>query len=236
MNSEDGARDDMRARIIDVANMLLASGGREALTTRAVANAAGVQAPAIYRIFGDKNGLLDAVAEHGFAAYLKSKQRRAWSDDAVEDLRDGWDLHIGFGLANPAIYALIYGDPRPGAKSPAAAAGYEFLEAHVHRLAIAGRLRVNETRAAAMVHASGCGTVLTLLETPANDRDLGLSGAAREAVIAAITTEAPVIESSDLAAAAIALRAALPDAKPILTEGERHVLSEWLDRLAASSA
>ncbi|WP_338419811.1 TetR family transcriptional regulator [Streptomyces klenkii] len=33
------------------------------MTTRAVAAAAGVQAPAIYRLFGDKDGLLEAVAE-----------------------------------------------------------------------------------------------------------------------------------------------------------------------------
>jgi AcrR family transcriptional regulator len=44
------------------------------VTTRAVAEAAGVQAPTIYRLFGDENGLLDAVAEHGFASYLEDKR------------------------------------------------------------------------------------------------------------------------------------------------------------------
>jgi AcrR family transcriptional regulator len=36
--------------------------GRRAVTTRAVAAGAGVQAPTIYRLFGDKDGLLDALA------------------------------------------------------------------------------------------------------------------------------------------------------------------------------
>lgn len=232
---EDGARDDARARIISVAGALLADGGRDALTTRAVAVAAGVQAPAIYRIFGDKSGLLEAVAEQGFAAYLKQKEGRKWSADAVEDLRGGWDLHVAFGLAHPAIYTLIYGDPRPGAKSPAAALGYGFLEAHIHLLALAGRLRLSEARAAELVHACGCGTVLTLLEMPAERRDMELSNIAREAVITAITTHSAVVESSGLAAAAIALRAALPDSAPLLSEGERHLLGEWLDRLAAGA-
>ena len=226
------ARDEMRARIIAAATALLAQGGRDAVTTRAVAAGAQVQAPAIYRIFGDKSGLLEAVAERGYEAYLGEKRARAASDDPLEDLRAGWDLHVDFGLNNPAIYTLIYGDPRARAMARAAAVGYQFLEAHIHRLAIAGRLRFGEARAAELVHASGCGTVLTLLATPADERDLELSKIARETVIATITTGASVLESSGVAAAAIALRAALPDAAPVLSDGERHVLGEWLDRLA----
>src|SRR3954468_23951911 len=109
---------DTRTRIVTAAAALLADGGRDAVTTRAVASAAGVQAPTIYRLFGDKSGLLDAVAEHGFAAYLTEKGVPEATRDPIEDLKAGWDLHVGFGLANPALYALMYGDPR--APSPAA--------------------------------------------------------------------------------------------------------------------
>jgi AcrR family transcriptional regulator len=227
------ARDEARARIIAAAAEILAGGGREALTTRAAAAAAGVQAPTIYRLFGDKSGLVDAVAEHGFAAYLAEKEIRAPGPDPVTDLRAGWDLHVGFGLANPALYALMYGDPRPGVRSRAAAAAEQILEEHIRRIAIAGRLRVSEKMAADLVHASGCGTVLTLLAMPGDRRDPGLPEAAREAVIAAITTESPALDSPGPAAAAIALGAALPDAT-VLTGGERRLLKEWLDRLAAS--
>jgi hypothetical protein len=34
----------------------------------------GGQAPAIYRLSGDKDGLLEAVAEHGFATFLAAKR------------------------------------------------------------------------------------------------------------------------------------------------------------------
>ena len=105
-------RDATRERIVETAAALLARGGREAVTTRAVATAAGVQPPTIYRLFGDKVGLLDAVTEHGFRAYLADKG--VASADPVADLRSGWDLHVGFGLANPGLYALMYGDPGPG--------------------------------------------------------------------------------------------------------------------------
>jgi AcrR family transcriptional regulator len=225
------ARDETRARIVAAAAELLDGDGRDALTTRAVAAAAGVQAPTIYRLFGDKSGLVDAVAEHGFVAYLAEKEVRQAGSDPVADLRTGWDLHVGFGLASPPVYSLMYGDPRPGAPSRAAAAAEQILEGHIRRLAAAGRLRVGERLASDLVQASGRGTVLTLLALPADRRDPRLSEAAREAVIAAITTDAPALAAPGPAAAAIALRAVLPDATA-LTGGERRLLGEWLDRLA----
>ncbi|MEV0676414.1 TetR family transcriptional regulator [Actinosynnema sp. NPDC050436] len=93
---------------------LLAEGGIDAVSTRAVAAAAGVQAPALYRLFGAKQGLLDAVAAHGFERYLAAKLTSPPGADPVEDLRRGWDVHVGFGLAHPAFYVLMYGVARPG--------------------------------------------------------------------------------------------------------------------------
>ena len=233
-NPESGvARDDMRARIIASAIDLLRSSGRDAVTTRAVAEAAGVQAPAIYRLFRDKDALLDAVAEHGFATYLKEKAVRELGQDPVEDLRTGWDLHVDFGLSHPAIYLLMYADPRPDAKSRAAEASYHILKEHIRRVAAVGRLRVSEERAADLFHASGCGTVLTLLGQAEERRDRRLSEIAREAAIAAITTDSPAFEGAVLAVAAVALRAVLPETE-LLSDGERFLLTEWLDRLASS--
>lgn len=225
---------DGRDRIVAAAVALLARGGREALTTRAVAAAAGVQAPTIYRLFGDKQGLVNAVAEYGFTTYLRQKRTDGPSVDPVEDLRLGWDLHVGFGLANPAIFAAMYGDPRPGGASTgastAAARALAILRERTRSLALAGRLRVGERRAADMVRAAACGVVFILLETPEAERDAGLSEVTREAVIAAIITDGPKPERPGLVPVATTLRALLPGAIG-LTEGERHLLAEWLDRL-----
>lgn len=192
--------------------------------------AAGVQAPTIYRLFGDKQGLLDAVTTYGFRAYLESKTSREPGDDPVADLRAGWDLHVGLGLANPALYVLMYGDPRPGAAPPAAVAAAEVLARHITRIAEAGRLRVSEKRAAHLVHAAGCGTTLTLIAMAEERRDSALSPLAREAVIAAITTDAPTTAPAGPTSAAVALRAALPQTSA-LTESEQGLLREWLDRI-----
>jgi AcrR family transcriptional regulator len=220
-----------RKKIVSAAIDLLNDGGRDAVTTRAVADAAGVQAPTIYRLFGDKGGLLDAVAEHGFDAYLRRKKVRKPSSDLVENLRTGWDLHVDFGLSNPALYALMYGDPKPGASSPAAAQSYRLLREHIRSIAAAGRLRLSEERAANLVHASACGIVLTLLAMPEKSRDLAISEIARESVLAAITTEMPMIRPHSAASAAVALAALLPKSSS-LSGAERQLLDEWLKRIA----
>jgi hypothetical protein len=58
---------------------------------------------------GGPDGLLDAVAAHGFTSYPADKTALRPTGDPVEDLRAGWDLHVGLGLANPALYTPMYG-------------------------------------------------------------------------------------------------------------------------------
>jgi AcrR family transcriptional regulator len=224
-----------RERILAATAKLLADGGREAVSTRTVSTAAGVQAPTIYRLFGDMRGLLDAVVAEGFTAYLSRKTDLAPRADPVEDLRAGWDLHIDFGLANPALYLIMSEPVRPGAAlPPAAIAGAEFLATHIRRIAEAGRLRVSEERAAHLIQAVGRGTTLTLIDMPADRRDPELSVMAREAVITAITTDTPVPASPGPVSAAVALRAVLPQTTA-LTDQEQGLLQEWLDRITAQA-
>lgn len=224
-------------RIVGSAAKLLAEGGRDVVSTRAVAAAAGVQAPTIYRQFGDMQGLLDEVASHGFSEYLRDKRSRERAEDPVEELRGGWDLHVEFGLANPALYALMYGDPRPGSETTAALEAAEMLRGLVQRVAEAGRLRVDVERAAQMIHAGGMGVTLILIGTEPEDRDPALSETTREAILAAVTTgetdEAEIgrADHDRLVNRAVALRAILPEAGGELSPGERSLLSEWLDRL-----
>jgi AcrR family transcriptional regulator len=232
-----GQREETRAALVEVAARLLRDHGPAAVTTRAVAQAAGVQAPTIYRLFGDKEGLLDAVAEHVFAAHVAGKSQAGQSADPVADLRAGWDDHIAFGLANPGLHTLL-GEPGRGTRSPATAAGLAVLGARVRRVAAVGRLRVAERRAVELIHAAGTGAVLTLLATPPPSRDPGLADAMWDALAAAILTGTPVpagdaTRSTGTAAAAVAFRTVAADL-PGLTAAERALLAEWLDRAIES--
>ena len=229
---------DVGERILCAAAELLNRGGRDAVTTRAVSAAAGVQSPTIYRHFGDMRGLLDAAASRGFADYLRMKRTRPRDADPVNDLRRGWDLSVEFGLAHPAVYAHLYGDPRPDARPAAVEEAHSVLRGIIHRIAAAGRLRVNIDRAADMMHSACRGVILSLISTPPDERDSGLSEAVREAMLSVITTGTTDLDDTeeDLPARrAIALKAVLPESR-VLKPSEAALLSDWLDRIASGSA
>lgn len=216
-----------RDRILRATADLLAEGGRDAVSTRAISSAAGVQAPTIYRTFGDLRGLLDSVAASGFAASLAQFESTDAPSDPVDALRAAWDHHVAFGLAEPHLYALMF-TARPGEESEAARLARGVLVSHVRAVAEAGRLTVDVEQAARLLLSAVLGCTLT-----ARDDD-DLSARSREAVLTAITTEeaGPTDPAARAVVAhAVALRAALDDIDA-LTAGERTLLDEWLVRIA----
>ncbi|GAB6902089.1 TetR/AcrR family transcriptional regulator [Kineosporia succinea] len=228
---------DRRTAIVDVAARLLKEHGPAAVTTRAVAQEAGVQAPAIYRLFGDKDGLLEAVAEHVMASFVAQKaalvETAAWAEtDPIDDLRAGWNTQIDFSLANPAVFRLL-SDPGRIVNSPAARNGREVLQARMHRVALTGRLRVSEARAVAVMQASGVGTIQLLLATPPEERDAGLADCMFEGVLQQILTGTPGVGDPGNTATVVAFRALAPRLD-VLSPAERRLLGEWLDRALAS--
>ncbi|XRQ13692.1 TetR/AcrR family transcriptional regulator [Actinomadura welshii] len=220
---------DTRDRILRAAARLLTEAGGEPVSTRAVCTAAGVGAPTLYHHFGDKRGLFDAVAAHGFEEYLASKRAQPGTGDPVDDLRRGWDLHVEYGRTNPAFYTLMYGTSR---KPPVAAEAERILLGLVGAVADAGRLRVPVDSAARMIHAAGVGVTLAVIS---GEGDGELSERTREAVLAAVTIppDGEGGAESRAAARAAALRAALAAEPPArMTPSEAALLGEWLDRIA----
>lgn len=231
LTSPSVSRKQMRERIIAAATHLLQEHGVDAVTTRAVAAEAGVQAPTIYRLFGDKEGLLQAVAWSVFAAYVGEKVITAPTRDPVADLRAGWETHLEFGLANPDVFALLIA-ARHDNPTPAALAGLEILRRRVEHVAAAGGLRVPVSRAVQMVHAMGVGTVLALLAMAPEDRDLQVGDAVYDSLLRTIGTE-PSAQPAERAvsSAAVTLQSNLP-ALTMLTNAERSMLAEWLERIS----
>lgn len=227
-------RGDVRSVIIAAAAGLLRSGGAQVVTTRAVAEAAGVPAPTIFRLFGDKAGLLDAVAEQVMADYVADKVVLAAGEhgDPVADLRAAWDHHVDFGLENPDLFALLC-VPTRRPRSAASDVGIDVLTARVTRLAAVGRLRVPVPRAVDLIYAAGTGVVLALAGRPADMRDPGLAGASFDAVLGAILATTPVPAAGDLTALAVTFSAAV-HRLPGLTAAEGSLLREWLDRVVAA--
>lgn len=231
VDAQVDGRDETRARITEAAARLLAGGGTAGVTTRAVARAAGVPAPTIFRLFGDKDGLMEAVAEHVMATYVAAKSHSASHEigDPVEDLRDAWRAHVDFALSNPDLFVLL-STPGHLSRSTATAAGDAVLEKRVARVAAAGLLRVSESRAVGLIHATGTGAVFALLHQPPQARDATLPDTMFEAVLHAILTTTPAPPVSHLTALSIAFRTTVPDL-PTLTDAERLLLTEWVTRI-----
>ena len=237
MAAARATRTDTRAAIVEAAADLLREGGSTAVTTRGVAETAGVQAPTIYRLFGDKDGLLEAVAEHVMADFVAVKTTAveaatAADLDPLDDLRASWHQQISFGMTNPAVFRLL-SDPDRVVASPAASAGRAVLAARVHRLAMTGRLRVSEQRAVDLIQAAGVGTIQAQLSRPVDQRDPELGDVMLEAVLGRILTDASTEVPSGAVTTAIALRALVPQLEG-LSHSEQQLLIDWLDRVAAT--
>ncbi len=224
-----------RARILATAARLIAAEGVEAMTTRAVAALAQVQAPTLYRLFGDKDGLLDAVSEQVMADYVARKAAVPEPEDPIAGLRAGWDAHVEFGLQNPGVFMILVARAAAGRDSAAMRRGLDMLRGKIRKLAQSGRLALPENRALDLAQAGATGVILTLLRQPSGARDMTLSDDAREAALRALTGEpAPEVESGGHGAA-IALRSRLTDLGG-LSPGERLLMAELLDRIAGGAA
>lgn len=84
----------IRERLFTAAAAIYADEGLANLSLRAVGRRAGVSAMAIYRYFPDKQALLDALLEDGFAAWemrvaqLPSNDPLLWLDSLLDAYRD----------------------------------------------------------------------------------------------------------------------------------------------------
>jgi AcrR family transcriptional regulator len=237
-------------RILDAASELLAGSVDGEVSTRAICAAAGVGAPALYRAFGDKDGLLRAVVERAFGAYLAAKRSTPPSDDPVSDLEAGWDGHIDFALANPRIYRLMYSPVLP-APEAAVAESFALLRQVLQRCAARGLLRMSAETATQLVMAANVGLALNLIARPAQYPDPAVADRMRDAVIDSILvprepTATPARMSDTVAPeaseahgwspysrTASTLAAELGAGRPAeLSAGETTLLQEWLRRLA----
>src|SRR3569833_1615091 len=207
MAERDAQSERMRARIVEVTAGLLTGSPTGQGPTRAVCDAAGVTPPPLYHHFGDKHGLLHAVVADGFERYLVRKKALPATGDVLADFRRGWDMHVEFGVTNPALYNVMYGQPLARQTVPAA------RSAHAELVSM---MRDTE--------APGDHPLVTVV------RD-----AVADAVIGPPRDNGTSPVAPQVADSAARLRAALPHG-PIATlrSSETALLHDWLDELIDS--
>jgi AcrR family transcriptional regulator len=113
-----------RAELTDIARSLVEAGGADALTLGAVASAAGVKAPSLYKHFADRAALLKAVeigVLHDLEATLRAETTGRTAKSRLVSLARAYRR---FGVSHPHRYGIIYsGD---AANDPEIAAACRF--------------------------------------------------------------------------------------------------------------
>jgi AcrR family transcriptional regulator len=101
---------ETEAAIVEAARHLLAEGGLDALSMRAVASRVGISATAIYNYFENKQALIDRVVTQAFERF-GAYQRQAIAElpaGSIERVRALGRAYIGFALENQEYFKVIF--------------------------------------------------------------------------------------------------------------------------------
>ncbi|MGH3766544.1 MAG: TetR/AcrR family transcriptional regulator [Pseudonocardiaceae bacterium] len=138
--------DALRIRLLDTAGALLTSEGPGSLSLRRLAAESGTSTSAVYALFGGKPGILRELFIEAFTRFAAHLDLVSPSDDPLRDLLALGRAYRASALADPHLYAVMFGSPVPGFE-PApddyahAAATFAPLLDTVRRAIAAGLLR-----------------------------------------------------------------------------------------------
>jgi AcrR family transcriptional regulator len=106
----EGSR--LRAEIVAAAARLLErTGNEDAVTLRGVAREAGISAPSIYGHFPDRDAVLDAVIDDGFAR-LHAALVGAPATPTSRAVRAVVEAYLSFAQEHPGQYRVLFGRSR----------------------------------------------------------------------------------------------------------------------------
>jgi AcrR family transcriptional regulator len=227
---------DVRARMLSAAESLLMESAECDISTRAVCESVGVGAPVLYRLFGDKNGLMAAVVDRAFDRYLASKRAQKLSDDPVADLYSTWDHHIDFALKNRAVYRTAYA-PALAKVPPGVEKARQLLVERLVRCAEVGRLATTPDEAAQVMMAAATGVALSLISQPSIFDDPALSQRVRNSVLGELLVEAvPTHHRPDpLKSVALQMAALIRANGTPLTGPELALMLQWLGAISSAT-
>lgn len=110
------ARLSTAERIAAAAQRLVEREGADAVTMRRVAEAVGITPMALYRHFADRDGLLNALADAGFAELAARLDGADMPADIEQRLVKIVDVNLDFALEKPRLFELMFLQRRAGAR------------------------------------------------------------------------------------------------------------------------
>lgn len=137
---------DSEAAILDATRDLLAAGGLEALSMRAVAERVGMSATAIYHHFANKQALVDRVVNHAFARFGAEMEQAAFEhpEGSLERVQALGRAYVRFAVENETYFRVIFNiagpNPRELEELPHGA-GYPFFRQSIIAAMASGAMR-----------------------------------------------------------------------------------------------
>jgi AcrR family transcriptional regulator len=154
-------------RILEAAAELIEAEGLDAVTTRAIAERAGVSAPSLYRFFADRDEIFDRLLSTQLAELDRHAEaaEATWEIASVRDfVGRELDLHVAYYETHPSFVRLWFG----GRISPT-------VVAEVHRRNRTLALRARSTLAASGLVAPSVSESALVLLVELGDRVLDLA-------------------------------------------------------------
>jgi AcrR family transcriptional regulator len=151
-----------RVELLAEAERLISEGGPDALSVRAVAEAAGTTTRAVYSVFGSKDGLISALAQRSFEILERDLIESRQTGDAVADLIDtGVAIFRRFVREHPSLFRIAFQRVVPGLQPApglieARERVFPLLMARVQRVANAGLLDGKSVREATVEFNAMC--------------------------------------------------------------------------------
>jgi AcrR family transcriptional regulator len=151
-----------RAALTVAAERLVAEGGPDGLSVRAVAEAAGTTTRAVYSLFGSKDGLVDALAKKAFELLHAGLDELPQTDDPGADLVEvGVAVFRRFVREHPSLFRIAFQRVVPGLRAgpeltEARQRTLDQLEARIQRVEHAGLLGGKPVRDAAVEFNAMC--------------------------------------------------------------------------------
>lgn len=151
-----------RSALSAAAERLVAAGGPDALSVRAVANEAGTTTRAVYSLFGSKDGLVDALAQKAFELLQTGLDELPQTDDPAGDLVEvGAGVFRPFVRKHPSLFRIGFQRIVPGLRAgpqltEARQRALARLEAKVQRVADADLLGHKSVREATIEFNAMC--------------------------------------------------------------------------------
>lgn len=197
---------DVRQRILQASLSLLEAEGLSALSMREVARRAGVSHQAPYNHFVDREAILGALAQEGFAILaerIEGELAAAPGGDTLARLRACFHAYVDFACSNPAHFRLMFRpelvdlEKCPGALEEGDRA-FTYLTNGVRELLAAGLAAEPSVDAVtALVWSSAHGLACLLLDGPLARK---MPNAQRDELVEGVTDAFTAMMATSLAA------------------------------------